>query len=432
MSLADAMLNGMANRETCRRLDELLLADLSHRQWYLEYIDIRSSLMEHAERLTEEECVQQLFTQIDRRQRHKHLPWRLIGSAAATLTLIAACITVAIFWWTLPNRPVGRLVVTSPDTTWAKSIMEPGDLIREGQRLELTNGTATIELDSGATFDAIAPAMVTVGHENKVTLWNGTLTAYVPNQARGFIVRTHDAEVVDLGTEFLVERTNGQDTHVFVKQGRVEARLLDQSGQPFSALDLTTGRSARLNLAEGFIKEIDTIASWRKTMDDVDRFHGGIQRLQGSMRSALSAPAVLDEGAHPTRGHLLLIPEQSSVLIKKPLSIQTRMGLVTIPPGTLVDSYLIHCNPTDKDRGAKGAATFQQQVLAIIDGSEELALTDSIFGLSTMKVPAGDKRGFEAEDNIVMYDDHRTVKLHPGISGANFLDQCRILVRHSD
>src|SRR5690606_6534244 len=81
----------------------------------------------------------------------------------------------------------------------------------------------------------------------QVQLEHGIVKALVGKGGEGFIIRTPQAEVVDLGTEFLVSHDPIAGTDVNVRQGRTKASLLDKHGVPLNVIELTANRAARLS-----------------------------------------------------------------------------------------------------------------------------------------------------------------------------------------
>ncbi len=89
----------------------------------------------------------------------------------------------------------------------------------------LKEGFAQITFADGAEVLLQAPVKVRLESAGQILLEQGRLTSKVPRRARGFVVRTPDATVVDYGTEFgvHVDKTGQMETEVF--KGTVELRL---------------------------------------------------------------------------------------------------------------------------------------------------------------------------------------------------------------
>lgn len=91
--------------------------------------------------------------------------------------------------------------------------------------LVLRQGLVKIQMVDGAEVLIQAPARFHAENANQLKLSYGKLTSVVPPNAKGFVVRTPSATIVDYGTEFgvLVDRTGRTEAHVF--NGEVELRV---------------------------------------------------------------------------------------------------------------------------------------------------------------------------------------------------------------
>lgn len=91
--------------------------------------------------------------------------------------------------------------------------------------MQLVSGSSEITLDDGAQIFLEAPVEILLESPSQVFLRRGKLSVEAPKHARGFIVRTPSATVVDYGTEFgVIVRDSGEiETHVF--KGEVELRI---------------------------------------------------------------------------------------------------------------------------------------------------------------------------------------------------------------
>src|SRR5207247_1023470 len=78
------------------------------------------------------------------------------------------------------------------------------------------------------------------------------LRATVPPQATGFTIRSPKLDLVDRGTEFGLDVTDGGKTDVHVFQGKVELYEPGGNKQAVKHRDVTTGQGVRLGAAGGF------------------------------------------------------------------------------------------------------------------------------------------------------------------------------------
>ena len=95
-----------------------------------------------------------------------------------------------------------------------------GNLVPPGE-LHLRPGVARLELFSGVVLVIEGDARLTIHSPMEVAVARGKVRARVPEPAHGFRLRTNAGEVVDLGTEFAVNATEG-GTEVHVLDGAID------------------------------------------------------------------------------------------------------------------------------------------------------------------------------------------------------------------
>ncbi len=120
-----------------------------------------------------------------------------------------------------------------------------------GQRLTrkhiaLDQGMLGFRLASGALVEVSGPAALDLISPMHVRLLNGSLTADVGEGAKGFIVETAQARLVDQGTRFGVTADTGQTTDVAVFEGKVDVyeRTTPRSANP--DVTLIAGEAVRV------------------------------------------------------------------------------------------------------------------------------------------------------------------------------------------
>ena len=98
--------------------------------------------------------------------------------------------------------------------------LSQGDLLPAGE-IQLVSGIAQLELFSGVTVVVEGRAVFEVHSAMEMSVAEGKLRANVPEPAQGFRIHSAEGEVVDLGTEFAVEISEGK-SEVHVIDGSVE------------------------------------------------------------------------------------------------------------------------------------------------------------------------------------------------------------------
>ena len=122
----------------------------------------------------------------------------------------------------------------------------PGRDMRAGKVLRLDRGLAEIEFDRGARLILEGPAGLELISGNEARLLHGSLTARVPERARGFTVHSPRGKVVDLGTEFGLSVDDKGGTAVRVFEGTVVASPAVLGPRAKPGLTLHQDQAARI------------------------------------------------------------------------------------------------------------------------------------------------------------------------------------------
>ncbi|QDT66071.1 FecR family protein [Calycomorphotria hydatis] len=432
--LAEAMCQGRLDAARSTRLDELLRSNLFCQQWFVEYLDLHAELWQMKQERTSgspsQAAVERVATLLQGRNRQVASRHLLAIVSIATSVAAVLLVGLGVFLW--PATPtMARIVTLSENVEWSsnnKTEFAVGSRLEQGQMLSITKGLLTIQLDDGAFVDLRAPCTVAVMNTNRIWLDQGAVKALVGPDAIGFEVHTPDARIVDLGTEFLVERDPKRGTEVSVRQGRVRTEVLDSNGKSMQELELTSGRSL---LLDRFAAGPEELAWPVEDYESFDEVTGGLASMEGMARVRAGKIASLLPGEHVTHSHLLVVPERTGVLLREPLVVGQGANRQTIPAGTLVDSYLLHFDFNRYiTKPPAGSVSFHRPILAMVSDAAELNLTDELFGAEDVQYPQEDFRGLEAGvDQVALSDDKRTITFDFEVRLPHAMDQCRILVQ---
>ncbi|WP_372718822.1 LamG-like jellyroll fold domain-containing protein [Novipirellula sp.] len=124
-------------------------------------------------------------------------------------------------------EPIAAVVVRSEGDSVSR--LSVGKRLTAGT-LKLEQGLVQMEFMSGAVVAIEGPAELQIHSKNAATLLSGRVTANVPPRARGFVLNSPKAAIVDLGTEFGVSVTPTGTSEVEVLSGEVELSLLGDDG----------------------------------------------------------------------------------------------------------------------------------------------------------------------------------------------------------
>ena len=111
----------------------------------------------------------------------------------------------------------------------------------------LAEGFAEITFDNQARIILQSPAEIEIEDYNQLFLRSGKLSASAPQTARGFVVRTPGASVVDYGTEFGVTANAFGRTEAHVFTGKVELRSGSDPVRFDAAKSLVRGQAGRVD-----------------------------------------------------------------------------------------------------------------------------------------------------------------------------------------
>jgi len=143
----------------------------------------------------------------------KFWPTVALFSSAAALLLVV----LGIIEYFHSHRVVAELG-NSVHAKWDQ--IPDSNSLRPGT-LELCEGVAEITFKQGTRVLIQAPCEFDLISNNRMKLMGGSVTAFVPEQARGFRVTTPQSEIVDFGTEFGVAVASSTAYEVHVFKGRV-------------------------------------------------------------------------------------------------------------------------------------------------------------------------------------------------------------------
>ncbi|QDT65392.1 FecR domain-containing protein [Calycomorphotria hydatis] len=427
--LAEAVCSGNATADHFAELSGLLERDIHCCQWYLSYLDTHATLG-HLEHEIDPKFVSRLITP---KSNIKHTSRWLMGAVASMSAVLLICL--CYFGYLTFNKPitVGWVVDVSADAKWEGMELFPGGPVFKSSHLQLTQGKVSLNLNNGTRVELTAPLSLLLNSDRDLYLFDGQVAARVSEKDKGFIVTTQDAEITDLGTEFLVRRDPSLGTEVAVSDGEVTAALFNPDGSIKEVLQLSAGQAARLDRGLQIAREFAIGSEFLQIFHEIDS-RIGVKRMGGQLRSAGESVTELTPGKQQTADHILLVPEKTGIVLStdEPLTLNSAHGHITLSPGTRFDSYLVHYDPGALNQvGPVGKISFQNRVLAVVTGSDDLAKLDSICAIPGTTFTPEKYRGLEhigTDDEVTLSDDGMQVSFDLHLEAPNYFDQFRILV----
>lgn len=272
------------------RLQDALESNPELRESYLRAIAIQESLTERAcsdEELGEavSDSADSLLThQLENDRATQALRKVLARKAIAAASIAAALFGLMTFWigtqvsQTDSTTAVMDASQADPETRLSghatlrkmvdvqlrsgESRLVEGDVLSNGI-LSFESGIIEVDFFCGATVLIEGPARFGILSDWELEVTQGRFRANVPPAARGFTVMAGDTEIIDLGTEFVLEVT--PDTaHVEVVDGEIEIRRGETQER------LVTGQEQRL---KGEDLPESPLATQLRTLPSLERQH---------------------------------------------------------------------------------------------------------------------------------------------------------------
>ncbi|MEM0897191.1 MAG: LamG-like jellyroll fold domain-containing protein [Verrucomicrobiota bacterium] len=236
-------LDGRLGDEEFAELQALLEGDSAARQMYVRLARLDSGLREEEMAELGEDKIIEISS----------VPGRVFGGSrvfamAAAIALLAVPIWFLAFDQEAPKGSEVAVVDSTPSaptrgvaviTAEAGAVWEEfeGEQPSEGISLEpgrfvLREGLAQIDFYGGASISLSGPAEIELVDRDAAILHRGRLRADVPPAARGFVIRSADVLVEDLGTSFGMAVGEDKNAELVVFDGEVKATGAD--GKPIS------------------------------------------------------------------------------------------------------------------------------------------------------------------------------------------------------
>lgn len=289
-TLIEAVRDGQATAEQHRDLETLLRENPDARRRYVHYQLLCADL----QMLLGSGAADTLLLPVDdrpaarastgRRPRRRRIWWAAVAGA------ILVALAIGSRFFPLPHgeraenaekvaRPNAAVATLSAamDAEWGNGASLPIGSPLPAAPLELRRGLAEIRFGCGAAVILQGPAAFTLESPSHLLLQRGRVAASVPAEAIGFTVRTAQATVVDLGTEFGVssEETDVTDVHVF----RGQVALAASQGAKIGRQLLGEGLAKRVE-ANG--SRIESIRSDELAFVRTQEFEARIKALKNS------------------------------------------------------------------------------------------------------------------------------------------------------
>ena len=253
-SLFSGLCDGTLNATEHSRLQAILKADASAREEYLEYIELHLDLKRlttpagdlppNSDRMVQailesppwrQTSEPQTQTSSFKYRQSRHGAWLWSGLSATVAATIV--LTLGQIWLArnISNGPdlladnskstiVSKVRLTQISSTrfFGEANPDLQSIVPFGRDYVLSEGIIELSFPNGATTIIESPAIFEVVDDNKLMMKTGICSVHAPEGAQGFRVDTPMANVVDLGTRFVLNVNQSGETKVYVVEGEAD------------------------------------------------------------------------------------------------------------------------------------------------------------------------------------------------------------------
>ena len=236
---AVAMLcHGTISDKTLGELHELLRINVEAQDEYLWRVEIHGELasgrLDFRGGDTVQETDRVAVTPVSTPPRNMFSGWRKFASAFAAALLVMSVLggSALLLRNSRSNNPVPEEAVARftelEDSRWMNSTTDvvSDDVVRKGQRIELSSGTAKVQFNSGALLTMTGSTIIEPLSENSAFLMLGELSVVAETpESRGFTLVTQNSKFVDIGTAFTASVAPDGLSRLEVSEGEVDVVL---------------------------------------------------------------------------------------------------------------------------------------------------------------------------------------------------------------
>ncbi|MEM9345949.1 MAG: FecR domain-containing protein [Planctomycetota bacterium] len=277
---------------------------------------------------------------------------------------------------TTPDGPITPPVVATltaeHDAVWGR---RPGEDLFAGQRLELIKGSAEITTLRGSIAIIQSPAKIEMTYsKNAVSLHQGKLVGICETaESKGFLVRTPQMDVSDLGTRFGV--MVGLDGNVFAEvfEGSVEIAVPSRIGTQPRVLE----RGDSIAVSSAGEQTLQPVTD-EGVFNDLVARNAGIEEWSEQLSIVTSRPKLLGSTDYMSDTHAFVITEFDRLVLSSDIEVsfkepgrydkfRTRdLPGGVLPAGMVVRSYVIRASAISEEVSVQGRLRFDGPILGVM------------------------------------------------------------------
>lgn len=234
-SAVSELCHGTVNDQTLQELHELLRSDSDARDEYIWRVEIHGELASGRLDLRGASATEQesplISSDLPSSASNETTQTRTLIKYVLSLAAVLLCVLGGLLAWqaSQSGSPESGVRVARfsglSECRWMNSmkVIRSGDAVQQGQRIELSEGTAEIEFGSGAILTLMGPAIIEPSSSNSAHLLMGKVSVVADTpESKGFTLETLNSKFVDIGTVFAASVSPDGLSRLEVSEGAVD------------------------------------------------------------------------------------------------------------------------------------------------------------------------------------------------------------------
>ena len=265
--LCHAVLEGSASEAELEQFRERLHSSAADREAYYQQMQIHALLIWQNGRAAVPESL--VLAPIDYSSPSNTIPFPFTKRLPFRKALLAAAAAVTLLlglsFWLAPDLRHRGLPLAVQKGVSVDILASSGSSYQVGQRvmlqrLEMQTGSLRFRVSSGAVLDFEGPVSLEFLNPMRLRLERGSINTDVGNEAKGFVVETPTANVLDIGTRFGTSVGADGSTDIAVFEGEVQVY---RAGLPLSQesrlASLVEGEAARMSARDAKLERVNML-----------------------------------------------------------------------------------------------------------------------------------------------------------------------------
>ena len=284
--LCHAVLEGTASEAELEQFRQQLRGSAAARKAYAEQTQIHALLTWQQGRAAVTEAV--VLAPTDFQPTLNVIPFPPSRLLTLRRVVLAAAAVVVLFlgfaFWQVAQRDPKGIPVAAQKGVWVDILAASESPYQVGQRvalerLAMQTGSLRFRISSGAVVDCEGPVNLEFVDPMRLRLVHGSINTDVGNEAKGFVVETPSASVLDIGTRFGTSVCEDGSTDIAVFEGEVHVYRAGQPLTPESRLaSLVEGEAARMSARDAKLERLNllTLQGGRLKIRGVNAPHSAV------------------------------------------------------------------------------------------------------------------------------------------------------------